>query len=435
VAIFHLRAKIIGRSQGKSAVASAAYHAAERLYSQHQDIVFDYRQKRGVAFSEIMLPEHAPSWMGEREKLWNAVELFEKRKDATYAREIEVALPIELSFEQQKELLREYITENFVKKGMVADYSIHDVDDGNPHAHIMLTLRNVVENSFGKKVREWNDKRLFEQWREQWAAVTNKHLALGGIDKKISHLSYADQGIDLEPTIHRGYMSRESEEILDRFQISKEIQERNYARLIANPEIALDLLTHHESVFSHHDLARFVNERTNTIDEFNRLKLAIETCSAIVHVGQGEDGKEYFTSKKVLQQERDLIERADRMSKSSIHQLNPKSFDFVLASRTLNEEQKAAFEHILSGNDLTLLVGFAGTGKSYLMDAVRESYESAGYTVVGTALSGRAADGLKQSAKIDSRTIARFMIDWENGRQQLTNKTVLISRWREMKSI
>ncbi|TAK76886.1 MAG: Ti-type conjugative transfer relaxase TraA [Gammaproteobacteria bacterium] len=426
MAIFHLNVRIIGRSAGRSAVAAAAYRSGQTFYSQHQDVHFDYSSKRDVRYSEVILPEHAPEWMADREKLWNAVELFEKRKDSTYAREVGLALPIELSREQQKELLRAYINENFIKLGMVADYSIHDSDGHNPHAHVMLTLRPVIGNSFGKKERKWNDKRLFRSWREEWSAVTNKHLALCGIDKRISHLSYADQGIDLEPTTHRGYMSRRSVETLDRFRDAKAIKERNYERLISNPQIAIDLLTNHESIFSHHDLARFVNERTDSVEEFDKLKGAIEQCEGIARLGKGLDGKDYYTSKKVLQQERDLIERASRLSKSNIHQLDPKAFGFVLASRTLNEEQKAAFEHILSGNDLSLIVGFAGTGKSYLMDAVREAYESAGYSVVGTALSGRAADGLKKSANIESQTIARFLIDWENGRQQLTHKTVLV---------
>ena len=426
MAIYHFNAKIIGRSQGKSAVAAAAYRAAEALYSQHQDILFDYSKKRGVVFSAIVLPLSAPTWMSDRDKLWNAVELFEKRKDATYAREIEVALPVELSLEQQKELVNEYVTANFVKIGMIADYSIHDVDSHNPHAHIMLTLRLAVENSFGKKVREWNDKALFVTWREQWAATSNKHLALCGVDKKINHQSYADQGVDLEPTMHRGFMARENHEKLDRFQKMKAIVARNYEHLLLNPKVALHILTNHESIFSHQDLCRFVHERTDSQDEFTNLKLAIETCDSIVNLGTGIDGKEYYTSTHVLQQERDLIERATRLSASKLHQLNPKQFDFVLASRTLNEEQKAAFEHTLSGNDLSLIVGFAGTGKSYLMDAVREAYEAKSYRVLGTALAGRAADGLKQSANIDSRTIARFLIDWENGREQLTDKTVLI---------
>ena len=192
----------------------------------------------------------------------------------------------------------------------------------------------------------------------------------------------------LEPTSHRGYMSRDNIDVLDRYQKSKQIKISNYDRLIANPAIALTVLTHHESVFSHHDLARFVNERTESPEEFSSLKMAIESCESLVQLGLGLDGKSYYTSNQVLEQERDLIARATRLSKSSMHQLNPKALDYILASRTLNAEQKAAFEHILSGNDLSLIVGFAGTGKSYLMDAVREAYESQGYTVVGTALSG-----------------------------------------------
>lgn len=426
MAIYHLTAQIIGRSKGKSAVAAAAYRAAETLYSQQQDVLFDYARKGGVVFSEILLPTHVPLWMGEREKLWNAVELFEKRKDASYAREIEVSLPVELSIEQQKALLRDYLNEAFVNRGMIADYSIHEVDTHNPHAHIMLTLRPVVGDSFGNKAREWNDKNLFIEWREQWAVFSNQHLALAGSDKKISHLSHADQKIDLEPTMHRGYMSRKNAAILDRFQKAKAIKERNYERLLVNPEIAIDLLTCYESIFSHHDLARFVNERTDSPEEFTNLKIAIETNAYLVSLGQGIDGKEYYTSKTVLKNEHDLIERAGRLAQSNMHQLNPKKFDFVLAERTLNTEQEAAFNHILSGKDLSLVVGFAGTGKSYLMDAVREAYESHGYRVMGAALAGRAADGLAQSARINSRTIARFLIDWENGRESLTDKTVLI---------
>lgn len=426
LAIYHLNAKIIGRNQGKSAVAAAAYRAAENLYSVRQDIAFDFHRKRGVPFSEILHPENVPAWVSDREKLWNHVELNEKRKDATYAREVEVALPIELTFEQHKDLLREFINETFVKLGMVADYSIHDVNGKNPHAHIMLTMRSIDENGFGKKVREWNDKRLFISWREQWAEVNNKHLKLNGFDKRISHLSYEDQGINLEPTIHRGYMSRSNQEVLDRFQKAKSIIERNYERLVSDPTIGIDLLTQHESVFSHHDLARFVNERTNSVEEFNILKAAIESSHDLVLLGEGLDKKTYYTSKKVLTQERSLMTLAEQFAKRARHKLNPAKYDFILKQRTLTQEQRKAFEFILSGQDMSLVVGFAGTGKSYLMDTVREAYEAAGYRVVGTALSGRAADGLMSSASISSKTIARFLLDWTNGREQLTKHTVLV---------
>ncbi len=426
MAMWHLRAQIIGRSKGKSAVGAAAYRSGSSLHSEYADLTFDYSKKRGIAHSEIITPDGAPTWSNNREELWNAVERCEKRKDATLAREIEVALPTELSLSQNKELIREYIKDQFVSLGMVADYSIHHADEQNPHAHIMLTMRPISEKGFGQKERSWNDLKVFEQWREQWAAITNKHLALNGIDKKIDHRSYAEQGIDLEPTIHRGITEQNKSEDLDRIKKYQEIKERNYVRLLKNPQIALDLLTHHESIFSHEDLAKFVNSRTKSVDEFMLLKLLLETHKSLVDLGIGLDGKQYYTSKQVLERERDLLDTCEKLSTSKHHNLNPEKFSFVLENKNLTDEQLRAFNHILSGNDLSLVVGYAGTGKSYLLAAVREAYEAEGYRVVGTALSGRASDGLMQSAGINSRTIARHLIDWENERYKLDKKTVLV---------
>ena len=428
MAIFHFNAQIIGKSKGKSAVAAAAYRSAVSLQSECQGILFDYSRKRGVAFSEIMLPENAPEWMSDRQLLWNGVEKFEKRKDATLAREIEVALPVEFSLEQNKALLRDYLKANFVDLGMVADYSIHDLDSHNPHVHIMFTLRSVQGDSFGKKVREWNDKSLFESWREQWALTSNRHLALNGFDQRIDHRSYEEQGIALEPTLHRGCVvehSREPEN-LDRYQKAQEIQKRNLERLLKDPSIAVDLLTQHDSIFSHQDLSKFVHYRTGGLEEFNQLKFAIEACKDLVNLGIGLDGKYYYASQKALERERALLDCSLRLSKSSQHTVKAERFQCVAQNFTLTEEQKEAFDFILSGQDLSLVVGFAGTGKGYLMDAVREAYEAEGYRVVGTALAGKAADGLAQSAHINSKTIARFLLDWENDRDMLNNKTVLI---------
>lgn len=426
MAIWHLRAQVIGRSKGKSAVGAAAYRSGTSIHSEHADLNFDYSKKRGVAFCEILVPAGAPEWSKDRGSLWNAVERFEKRKDATLAREIEVALPTELTLEQNKELIREYIKDQFIHLGMVADYAIHDLDGKNPHAHIMLTMRPISEKGFGQKNREWNDKNVFETWREQWAAITNKHLAINGHDKKIDHRSYIEQGVDLEPTIHIGNEDKDKTGYSEREKITQEIKNRNYIRILENPQIALDLLTHHESIFSQDELAKFVNSKIKNVEEFTRLKLVIETYTSCIDLGVGIDGKHYYTSQQVLERERDLLESSSILAKSNNHKMDPKYLSFVLADKNLNKEQLSAFEYILSGNDLSLIVGFAGTGKSYLMNAVREAYESKGYRVLGTALSGRASDGLKQSAGIESRTIARNLIDWENGRHNLNEKTVLV---------
>lgn len=148
MAIWHFRVDIIGRSEGKSAVAAAAYRAGSSLHSDYQGIQFDYSRKRDVAFTEILLLENAADWMKDRQTLWNAVEKFEKRKDATLAREMHMALPCEFSLEQNKALLLEYLKSNFVNLGMIADCAIHDMDGNNPHAHVMLTLRLILALAF-----------------------------------------------------------------------------------------------------------------------------------------------------------------------------------------------------------------------------------------------------------------------------------------------
>src|SRR3989304_6322722 len=185
MAIYHFSGTVISRSSGKSAVASAAYRAGEKLCDERQDKIFDYSRKQDVMFKEILLPEGAPEWMKDREKLWNAVEKAENRKDAQLSREIHFSLPRELSGEQNIELAKEFVKNEFVSRGMVADLCIHDgkTKDGEeqPHAHVMLTLRKVTEDGFGLKERSWNAKENYMVWREAWAEHANKYLALNGI--------------------------------------------------------------------------------------------------------------------------------------------------------------------------------------------------------------------------------------------------------------
>ena len=146
MAIFHCSIKIISRAGGRSAVASAAYRSGEKLTSQETGMIHDFTHKGGVVMTEILLPANAPERFLNREVLWNEVQTIEKRKDAQLAREVEVALPNELSRDQQIECVRDFIDENFVSKGMIADWALHDKKDGNPHAHIMLSVRGIDEN-------------------------------------------------------------------------------------------------------------------------------------------------------------------------------------------------------------------------------------------------------------------------------------------------
>lgn len=155
MAIYHCTCKIISRGQGRSAVGAAAYRSGEKLYNEYDGIEHDYTKKGGVVYSEIMLCENAPKEYQDRQTLWNAVEQIEKSSKAQLAREYEVALPVELSREEQIKLVRDFAKENFVDNGMCVDFSIHDKEDGNPHAHIMLTTRPIEQdNSWGVKQKK-----------------------------------------------------------------------------------------------------------------------------------------------------------------------------------------------------------------------------------------------------------------------------------------
>jgi hypothetical protein len=193
---------------GHSVVASAAYRSGETLYDQHAQKTFDYRAKEDVIHTEIMTPEHAPVWASDRSFLWSQVEITEKRKDAQLARDIIAALPRELNYEQQIALVREFVQEQFVDKGMIADIAIHDkwASDGGrqPHAHIMLTMRDVTKEGFGKKNREWNDRTHVSTWRAAFADTTNRHLEAAGRSERLSLESYAARGIDKVPGEHLG---------------------------------------------------------------------------------------------------------------------------------------------------------------------------------------------------------------------------------------
>lgn len=191
MAIYHLRASVISRSSGRSATAAAAYRAAELIEDRRTGLSFDYASKRGVEYTEILAPDHAPDWVSDRSELWNRVEESETRKNSQVAREVRVALPDELSPEERVELVREFCQEAFVDRGMVADIAIHapgsDGDDRNHHAHIMLTTREIDAEGFNTKNRDWNGKDVLEGWRLSWAEVSNEALERCGLDERIDH--------------------------------------------------------------------------------------------------------------------------------------------------------------------------------------------------------------------------------------------------------
>ena len=258
MAIYHLCIKIISRGKGKSAVAASAYRSGEKIKNEYDGIVHDFTRKGGIAHTEILLPQNAPQKFLDRGILWNSVEKIEKSKNSQLAREIEIALPKELNRGKQIELVREYVKENFVKVGMCADIALHDKNDGNPHAHILLTMRPLNEDTTwgakskkeyildenGEKVKlkngnyktrkintvDWNEQDKAEHWRKAWGDITNKYLEENSIQKKVDHRSYQRQGIEQIPTIHLGVSATQMEKkgiATDRGNINREIKHQN----------------------------------------------------------------------------------------------------------------------------------------------------------------------------------------------------------------
>lgn len=258
MAIYHCTCKIISRGQGRSAVGAAAYRSGEKLYNEYDGIEHDYTKKGGVVYSEIMLCENAPKEYQDRQTLWNAVEQIEKSSKAQLAREYEVALPVELSREEQIKLVRDFAKENFVDNGICVDFSIHDKEDGNPHAHIMLTTRPIEQdNSWGVKQKKeyildkngqkqydkkkqtykcktvkttnWDSKEFLQRSRESWAEKVNQELEKKSLPQRIDHRSLKEQGVDRVPTIHEGGARKLEKRGIktDRGKINREIKTAN----------------------------------------------------------------------------------------------------------------------------------------------------------------------------------------------------------------
>jgi len=438
MAIYHFSAKVISRAAGSSAVASAAYRSASRLHDERLDRHHDFSNKAGVVHSEVMLPDGAPEHLSDREKLWNEVEASEIRIDAQLAREIEFAIPRELSPELGIALARDFVRDQFVDRGMIADLYVHwDVGaDGmpKPHAHVMLTMREVGEDGFGKKNRDWNRTDLMEKWRERWSEHVNQRLAELDIDARIDHRSLEAQGIELEPQHKIGpAASRMAEQGLEseRLKEHQAIARANGDKLLANPALALDAITHQQSTFTNRDLAMFVHRHSDGKEQFDRVMAAVKVAPQLVALGRDSRGDHRFTSRAMIETEQRLERATGLLAERRGHGLPATALDraIAVAGRSgliLGGEQKAALSHIVRPNDLATVVGYAGTGKSAMLGVARDAWESVGYRVQGVALSGIAAENLESGSGIASRTIASMENQWGQGRELLTSRDVLV---------
>jgi Ti-type conjugative transfer relaxase TraA len=321
---------------------------------------------------------------------------------------------------------------------MIADLNVHwDIGtDGQPkpHAHVMLTMREVGPDGFGPKVREWNAQENVEQWRERWADHVNTHLAELDIDARIDHRSLESQGIDLEPQSKIGgpahRMDAQGLEA-DRTEMHREIAKANGDRIIANPGIALDAITHQQATFTRRDLAIFLHRHSDGQGQFNAVMSAVHGSPDLIALGKDGRGEDRFTSRDMIEAEQRMSQAAEMMVRREHHRVSERDREAALdrAARLgldLAGEQRAAFDHVTGNRGLNVVVGYAGTGKSAMLGVAREAWESAGFHVRGAALSGIAAEGLENGSGIASRTIASMEHGWGQGRDLLAARDILV---------
>ncbi|MBY5450300.1 Ti-type conjugative transfer relaxase TraA [Rhizobium leguminosarum] len=482
MAIMFVRAQVIGRGGGRNIVSAAAYRHRTRMMDEQAGTSFSYRGGASeLVHEELALPDQTPDWLraaidgrtvaAASEALWNAVDAFEKRADAQLARELIIALPEELTRAENIALVREFVRDNLTSKGMVADWVFHD-KDGNPHIHLMTTLRPLTEEGFGRKkvpvtgedgtplrvvtpdrpngrivYKLWaGDKETMKAWKVAWAETANRHLALAGHEIRLDGRSYAEQGLDGIAQKHLGpekaALARKGRKLY--FAPADLARRQEMAdRLLAEPELLLKQLGNERSTFDERDIAKALHRYVDDPLVFANIRARLMASDDLIMLKpqqiDAETGKAsepaVFTTREILRIEYDMARSAQVLSERR---------GFAVSSRhvaaavrhvetgdpekpfKLDAEQVDAIRHVTGDSGIAAVVGLAGAGKSTLLAGARVAWEHDGRRVIGAALAGKAAEGLEDSSGIRSRTLASWELIWANGHETLHRGDVLV---------
>jgi Ti-type conjugative transfer relaxase TraA len=434
MAIEFARVNFISRGKGHSVVAAMAYRAACKVFDERLGETYDYEKKQGVLHDEVLLPEGASNQYKDPAKLWNAVEKCEKRINAQLARELILALPAdqEITPEDRIELARRFTQKHFVAKGLAAQINIHAPDKGNKnyHAHIMVTTRRLKGIEFdAKKARdllpEVRSGRVIKEdkiWKDFWREAQNGYFKEKGLDLEVDPAGLISQ-IHLGKDAHHSANRAQNERVIE-----NELRKQKAKDITLNqPDVLLEMLTLRQSVFSEIEIAKLVHKHTNSADEFNQAMNNIKASKSLMALGpKVENGREYFTTKTMFQLENNMAECAEKLANKNRHKVSQRVAQKIAKKKGLNIEQTRAIEHIVHGKDISLIVGKAGTGKSYALGAANEIWQKGGYNVIGLSLAKTAAKNLEEGSGIKSATIHSLLHKVRKGYVELNRNDVLV---------
>lgn len=436
MAIYHLNVGHVSRSTGRSSVQSAAYITGEKLHETRRALDVNYKNRyNDIAYTNTLAPEGVPDKFTNL-GVWDYLESFEDEyavsrfphniearerylNSAQTAMTVVVALPRELNIDVCKELVNEFVQTRFVIRGLVVTCAIHD-DEGNPHAHFQVSRRSVNEQGelSWAKDREICSKKELIVTRKLWADITNHYLEREGFEERITHKSFTDLGIELEPTQHRGWYADKLTEQGRASRIVREneqVFENNRQRLIENPSIVSNEITSKQSTFTQLQLLKTIQTRVG--DNTNLVAQVFEgALQKAVIVGEGMDGQIRYTSESYQQMEEQALSSLNVIAGQRYEQ-NITSEKIVSTLHQeysyLSDEQRQAVVGLTQDHALSCLVGRAGAGKTTTLKAVADIYTQSGHKVIGTSLSALAAHNLGNEARIESHTLHSWLYQWE----------------------
>ncbi len=394
MAIYHLTATVISRARGQSVVAAAAYRFGAALKDERYGTTHRHSRGPTIAHAEIMTPGEPPPWVHDREQLWNRVEASERRKDAQLARVVEVGLPVELSFEENLALVRDFVASEFVSEGMIADFCIR-AHATNPHAQILLTLRPLTEGGFGLKERRWNGRAVLQRWRAAWADRANAHLARAGHHARIDHRTLEAQNIELTPGRRLGVPRERQaegdlpEHLRDRFAEQARVAQANGEAIVEDPTLVLRSLTQQQASFE---------------------------CPELVMLDEAR-----FTSTEMVEAEKALLRRAAAMAGRRGHGLGEAA-----------EPPSQVLAYLLGEGDAKAVVLASGGEKERVMKHAVDAWLRSSFPVLALARSARAAEALQLACETPWQTIAAREATWVRGAETLRKETVVLIDGAEM---